>query len=258
MNSFSKQLLISIGTLILYLSQIEATPSSIFWTNCTTSVYETGMGHLDVDNYGTIVNQIGHGYSFSPDIGLSLGLFTWKNLKAEAGFDYFLGDNNLLYFNTKIGIDEDILFPQAPSMSIGIFNVGTRMRGHNQTSQNIVDIVLGKTLPDYAGGGNLYIGGFSGSHLIGKNPQGFMIAYTNTYLETTDCYGNKFYKLKLLMDYASGINTIGGLGVGIAYYFTPNISIETGPVIFNSSKYNGQWKYSFQLDIDFEVFNKKC
>jgi hypothetical protein len=37
-------------------------------------------------------------------------------------------------------------------------------------------------------------------------------------------------------------------------YFTPDISILTGPVWFNSRKIHGDWKWSVQIDISFSVF----
>jgi hypothetical protein len=58
-------------------------------------------------------------------------------------------------------------------------------------------------------------------------------------------------KWVLAGDYASGMNAIGGGGVGVYYYFTPNISILCGPVWFNDTSINGDTKLSVQLDINF-------
>lgn len=59
-------------------------------------------------------------------------------------------------------------------------------------------------------------------------------------------------KWVLAADYASGRNAIGGGGVGIYYYFTPNISLLTGPVWFNDESINGPSpKLTMQLDINF-------
>lgn len=239
--------------LILLLNCLEATPSTVFWTVCTTNVYAAGTGHIDADNYFTVFNQRGHGASLSPDIGFELGFLNWKDLSAEAGCDYSGGADDPLYFNIGAAIGEDKLFAQAPSFKVGFFNAGTRYRGHNRTAQNIVDIILGKSFL----GGQLCVGGFSGSRAIGKNRQGFMVSYVHKFCSETYCDGTNYFKWVLCADYASGKNIIGGGGIGIYYYFNPDISILSGPVWFNSEKYNGKWKWSIQIDISFSVFDPK-
>lgn len=244
-----------LSLLIFSSAQIFATPNSVFWTNCTTAVYDVGVGHVDIDIYGSVFNRREEGELFAPDVGFSTGFFNWKDIKCSGGVDYLMAEDDPWYFNAKIGVAEDILFCKAPSMSIGIFNVGTRHSGSEPTSQNIVDIVFGKELPD-AIGGNFYIGGFSGSRIIGKNRQGFMVAYTKSFCKTTDCCGTEYYKWGIAFDYASGKNTIGGLGLGFVYNFTPRINLMTGPVFFNSAEINGKWKWAVQVDIEFDVFKK--
>lgn len=255
-----KNLKNSLGMLFLLIvnfSILEGTPSSAFWTVCTTDVYATGTGHIDVDNYFTVFNRRGHGSSFPPDIGFELGAFSWKDLSAEAGIDYLGGTDDPLFFNIGIGLPEDKLFCHAPSLKVGFFNAGTRYHGPNRTNQNIVDVIIGKSLPDWMGGGRLCIGGFSGSRAMGKNQQGFMISYQRSFCPAKYCDDKDYFKWVLCADYASGKNTIGGGGVGVYYYFTPDISILTGPVWFNSRKINGDWKWSVQIDISFSVFDYK-
>jgi hypothetical protein len=58
-------------------------------------------------------------------------------------------------------------------------------------------------------------------------------------------------KVQFAADYASGKNYIGGGGVGLYYYFTPNISILAGPVWFNDKGINGKMKWTTQLDMNF-------
>lgn len=236
---------------------LEATPSSLFWTVCTTDVYETGIGHTDVDNYFTVFNRRGKGSYFAPDVGLELGLFTISDLSMEAGFDFYGGTDDPLIFNAKIGVKENILFKNAPSASVGIFNVGTRTRAKDRTNQNIVDWIIGKTLPDWIGGGRLFLGVFSGSRAMGKNRQGFMIGYSKSFCEALYCGKTPYFKWQLNCDYASGKNSIGGGSLGIYYFFTPLISIAAGPVFFNDTHFNGKWKWSVQIDISFEVFQPR-
>lgn len=156
---------------VLNCSLLEGTPSSVFWTVCTTDVYSTGTGHIDADNYFTVFNRRGEGSSFSPDIGFEFGVFSFGDFSAETGVDYLGGTDYPLFFNAGIAVAEDKLFEHAPSLKVGIFDAGSRYRGHNRTNQNIVDIIIGKSLPDWLGG-RFCLGGFSGSRAMGKNRQG--------------------------------------------------------------------------------------
>lgn len=249
--------ILTIGFLLLInIGLVEATPSSVFWTICTTDVYATGTGHIDDDNYFTIFNSRKNGSPFPPDIGFELGIFGWEDLIAEAGIDYLGGTDDPLFFNVGISLPEDKLFCHAPSLKVGIFDFGTRYHGRNRTNQNIVDLIIGKSLPDWIGG-TLCIGGFSGSRTMGKNCQGFMVSYQRSFCPAKYCEDEDYFKWVLCADYASGKNTIGGGGVGLYYYFTPDISILTGPVWFNSKKINGKWKWSVQIDMNFPAFDFK-
>ncbi len=237
-------------------SILNGTPTSIFWTNCTTDVVECGSAVFMEDNFSTVFNRRHHGSSFAPDTGVEFGVLSYKDLGVEAGFDYSGGDDDPLYFNIGAAIEEDKLFRQAPSFKVGFFNAGTRTSGHKATNQNIVDFIFGKTLPENIGG-RLFFGVFSGSRAIGKNRQGFMVAYQRGFCPTKYCDDTEYDKWVLNMDYASGKNTIGGGGIGVAYYFTPTINLLTGPVFFNSKKINGNWKWSVQINIGFDIFTCK-
>lgn len=252
-----KKILLILALLAMNFSILGATPSTVFWTVCTTDVYSTGTGHIDEDNYFTVFNRRGHGSSFPPDTGFELGIFSLGEISVEAGVDYLGSANDPLFFNIGAGISEDKMFCHAPSFKVGFFNAGTRYQGRNRTNQNIVDIIVGKSLPDWLGGGRLCVGWFSGNKSIGKNHQGFMVSYQHSFCPAKHCDGKNYFKWVLCADFASGRNTIGGGGVGIYYYFTPDISILTGPVWFNSAKINGNWKWSVQIDISFSVFDAK-
>lgn len=56
-----------------------------------------------------------------------------------------------------------------------------------------------------------------------------MVSYQRPFCPAKHCDGKDYFKRVLCADYASGKNTIGGGGLGIYYYFTPDISILTGP-----------------------------
>ena len=231
---------------------LEATPTSLLWTNCITDVQETGTGHVDQDNYFTVFNRRGHGQAFKPDVGLLFGLFTWHDLSAEAGFDYLGGADDPLFFNGKVGMKENKLFNHSPSFSLGIFNAGTRTKTKFRTNQNVVDFILGKSFEKFLID-DIYMACYSGNRALGKVRQGFMIGATKSFCKDKDCEGKEFYRWELMGDWASGKNYIGGGSIAIAYYFTPDISLETGPVWFNTAKYDGKWKLSVQLDINFPL-----
>lgn len=245
---FSLIILLSINFLTL-----EATPSTVFWTVCTTDVYAKGTGHIDQDNYFTVFNKRGKGASLPPDVGFELGCYSFKEINVEAGFDYLGGTDDPLYFNIGIGVEEEKLFKNAPSLKCGFFDAGTKYHGCNLTNFNVVDFIIGKTLPEIIGG-KICLGVFSGNKSLGKNQQGFMISYQKPFCKAISCDDKEYYKWVFCCDYASGKNVIGGGGIGIYYYFTPDISIVTGPVWFNTNKYNGPWKWSVQIDMSFSVF----
>lgn len=238
--------------LLSLFSSLSAQPSSVFWTNCTTAVVPTGSAQIAVYDYFSVFNRRGHGSTLPTDVGFTLGLFTWHDWSCEAGIDYLGGTDDPLFFNAKVGIPENKLFKGAPSFSLGIFNVGTRTR-ENRTNQDIVDVILGADLPGRIGG-TLYVGGFSGSRAMGKVRQGYMVAYQRNFCKKTDCHKTEYYKWTFSADYASGKNTIGGGGLALWYYYTPNIYLETGPVWFNDARINGKWKWSVQIYINVPIF----
>lgn len=243
----------AIFLILTSFTTLEATPSTVFWTVCTTDVYATGTCHIDEDNYFTVFNQRGYNSFFPSDTGLELGIFSWNDWSAEAGVDYLGGTNNPFYFNAGIAIAEEKLFALAPALKIGIFNVGTSTERTNRTDYNIVNVIAGKSLPKWLGG-RVCVGGFSGSRGLGKNRQGFMASYQRPFCSAKYCDDREYFKWVFCADYASGKNAIGGGGFGIYYYFTPDISILTGPVWFNSRKILGDWKWSVQIDISFSIF----
>ncbi len=238
--------------MLVGFSRIEATPTSAFWTVCTTDVQETNVPHIDVDNYFRLFHHNRDQSAIWPiDVGLTYGLFNWNDMKAEIGIDYIAPTRDPVYFNAKLGIAEEKLFTYSPGMSLGIFNVGTKTHGQNKTNQNIGDFCISKSLPEaMLIGGRVTAGTFVGNHTMGKNRVGGMVAYDRQFCPAKDASGTEYHKWEFIADYASGKNTIGGGGFATIYYFTPKISIETGPVWFNDQSINGKWKWSIQLDID--------
>jgi hypothetical protein len=204
-------------------------------------------------DYFSVFNRRGHGSVFPTDFGVTFGVLDWKNIHGEAGIDYLGGTDDPLFFNAKLGLDQDKLFKYAPSLSVGLFNWGTRYHTSGRTNQNIVDGIFGRTLP-FGIEGSIYVGGFHGSKTIGKNRSGVMGAIQLNFKKAKDCHDKEYFRWQFYADYASGKNTIGGGGFALAYYFTPDISLETGPVWFNDASVNGKWKWSVQAYWDIPVW----
>jgi len=189
------------------------------------------------------------------DIGLEVGLFEWHDFKCELGVDYYGGADDPVNFNAKVGMGEDKLFKHAPSFNVGIFYCGTRRKGPLPTNDNIVDFIFGKSLPESIGG-KVFIGAYSGSHSMGPVTKGILLGYEYNFWEAKDCHGEKYNKLRFAADWATGKNIIGGGGIGFVYYFTPDITITTGPAFFLDTKINGRWKWILELDILFDAYTK--
>lgn len=85
---------------------------------------------------------------------------------------------------------------------------------------------------------------------MGKDRQGWMVGFIRNFCKTEDCEGKEYYKWVLAADYASGKNTVGGGGVGVYYYLTPDITLLTGPTFFNDAGLNGKWKWTVQVNIN--------
>jgi hypothetical protein len=249
-----KKFLVLLVAVVASYSTIEATQTSLFWTNCTTHVLPTGLGQLDVYNYFTVWNKRNHNQYFAPNVGLELGVFSWDYVEVEAGFDFEGGTDDPLLFNAKAAVEEDVLFCGAPSFSISMFDFGTRYHGEDRTNFNILGFVVGKSFSVYQPV-TIFTGGFVGNRIMGQNRGGFWVGLQTYFCPAVDCCGVEYHKWELIADYASGKNVLGGGGVGVGYYLNPHVVIETGPTFFNTRKYNGRWKWSVQIHIQFEVFD---
>lgn len=162
------------------------------------------------------------------------------------GFDFLAPADDPLYFNAKVGTPEGKLFDESPAWNIGLWNIGTK---DEVTNYDIFQVTLGKTIPWNLG--RIHIAGYFGltetletTASSGDGDRaGFMIGY--------DKYIWKD-KIMFAADYATGKNAIGGGGLGLYYFFTPNISLLSGPVWFNDPDLNGDWKWTVQLDVNFK------
>ena len=228
-----------------------ATPSSTYWTPATTDVQAFRTVHVGVDNYFTVFRSTADGAGgFPTDVGLTAGVLPYSKLLMEIGIDTLEPSDHPLFFNAKVGTPESALFKGAPAVSVGIFDVGTES---GTTNQNIVHGMLGKTIPGVC---RLFAGGYVGNKDVLLNAQGeseatgFMVAFDRGLMPVKDREGGGYNRLVLCGDYASGKNALGGGGVGLYWYFASNVSLLTGPVWFNETAINGEWKWTTQLDVN--------
>lgn len=237
-----KFLLVFVGSLFALSGacKVWATPSTTYWTPATGDIQPFGVWHITYDTY------VSDESDFPADYGLTVGVLPFEKLQMEAGIDIMEPTDDPLLFNAKIGTPEGKLFENSPAWGLGVWNIGTKS---GVTDFDIFQWTLSKSLP--ANLGRLHVAGYYGltdtleeTATGGDGDRlGFMVAY------------DKFiYKDKVMFaaDYASGENAIGAGGFGLYYFFTPNISLLSGPVWFNDEDLNGNWKWTVQLDINFK------
>lgn len=246
----------------IWAASLYATPTSVFWTPCTTEVVPVGVGEFGADCYFKLFPEPHRGQILTPDLGLTIGALNWYDLKMEIGLDYLPAFPSVLItndfdcpilFNSKIAIDECRLFPYAPSFAVGIFALGVT----TSSSLNIFYTVVGKKLPCYLSGGDFYLGAYKQSKTFGKNKYGLMVAYQKKFCKQTYCDDEEYFKWVFTADYATGKNESGAGGVGLYYYFSPYVSVAVGPTFFNSAKIYGSWKWAVFFDVDFPIVTCK-
>jgi hypothetical protein len=246
----SEFLLVATASCLLGISAAHATPSSTFWTPCTTDVQPFGTAHITYDTYFTVGRSGTKASAFPIDLGLTGGVLPFKELNMEVGFDVLEPLDDPYFFNAKLGTPEGSLFNGSPALNVGIFDVGTHP-GVND--YDIVDFLVGKTLPRDLG--RVFAGAYYGSNTLRSSSRelqnvGWMVGYDRGFCSVKQ--GEKeFKRFVVAADYASGKNFIGGGGVGLYVYFTPTIDLLTGPVWFNDARMNGDFKWTVQLDISF-------
>ncbi len=240
-----------VSAMVAGAASASATPSSTDWTPATTDVQAFRVLHVGIDNYFTTFRTARDGAGdFPTDVGLTVGVLPVRKVQMEIGIDTLEPSDHPLYFNAKLGTPENILFRGAPALSVGVFNVGTES---GATDQNIVHGVLGKTIPGVC---RLFVGGYVGNDRVLVDARGeaagsgFMLGFDRGFLPVGAAGGDSFNRLVLAGDFASGKNAFGGGGLGLYYYFSPSISLLTGPVWFNEEAINGEWKWTTQLDVN--------
>jgi hypothetical protein len=247
-------------SLVLLAGTAFATPSTTYWTPCVMDIQPYKVWHFGEDNYFTVNKKADSGEqgAFPTDVQLEVGVLPFEKIQMEVGIDAMYPTDHPYMFNAKIGTPEDSLFKGSPGINVGIFDVGTYSQGqanHGRTDYDIVDFIVGKTLPLNLG--RLHAGYYVGnakalrSSTDEKENTGYMVAFDHGFFSTKDKAGSEYSQVVFAADYASGKNYIGGGGLGLYYYFTKDISMLVGPVWFNDKGINGAMKWTTQLDINF-------
>jgi len=263
-----RSMILAAALTLSFASAAMATPSTQVWIP-SPDVKGFKEVNFGIDYYGRFSQDASAGYNMY-DIGATVGVSPFENLKLEIGVDYLTNniqggghtaDNHPIYFNAKMGTPEDAFgIKGMPAFAVGIYNLGTvdKVETVGSTRQNIVYGLVGKTLPVI---GRLSAGGYHGSSRAlataanGKetnNNNGVMASWDRTMTEVSD-------KLWLAVDYMSGNNANGALSVGGSWAFSKNVSLLVGTVFFNpfykpsgaGDLPGGKPAFTTQLDITF-------
>lgn len=235
----------------LAAARASATPSTTFWTPATTYTQPYLVPHLTYDTYVAEQGMLANDY------GLTMGILPFEKLQAEIGFDVFYPGytQNGFYLNGKVTLPEGAYASWQPGVSLGIQSVGFRS---DINDYNHLHLTIGKT---FAGVGSFAVGAYHGlTKSLYQLPTetkaeqtGFMASYVSPDIKV-GLPG--LDKIVLVGDYASGKNYFGGGGVGASLYFTPAISLLTGPVWFPKGAAATDFMWTFQLDVDVELLKK--
>jgi hypothetical protein len=241
---------LAVATALLFCSAVaRATPSTVVWTPATTYVQPVLVPHLTYDTY--FAEQGAYGIN----TGLTVGVLPFEKVQGEIGVDLFYpGDTqNGLYLNAKVGVPEGALGSGFPGVSGGIYNVGFES---DVTDYNILHAELSKTFPV----GTFAVGAYYGLNdalLVDENGEaaqgGFMASWTGPELKT-DLPG--LLKIVPAIDFMTGSSALGAVGTGLSLYFSPTVSLITGPVFFLNPDVqpgNASFMWTFQIDIDVPV-----
>ena len=236
---------IALGGLLLALlgfgELAKATPSTAFYTPCTTYIQPFKVPHLTYDSY------FNDEVDFPTDVGLAVGLLPWEKFQAEAGFDLFLPSEYPWQFNARAGVPDDALFKNSPGINLGIWGMGTEDDVNNF---DILQLNVGKTIPKI---GSIAAGIYKGLNedlLEDENGNdqslGWMVSYYRTLEPFTDRIG-------VSADYMSGKNIFSGGGVGAYFWFTKFIDLILGWVWFENQELNPKsGLFTIQLDVDLD------
>jgi len=215
-----------------------ATPTGQIWIPSTDA-----KGFKEVTINETNIVRFSNATDAGPnyyDLGIVAGVLPFEAVKLEIGVDFLTTgtkakiDDYPFYFNAKLATAEDIVFKGMPAFAVGIYNLGTYDKPEVglSTRQNIVYGLVAKTIPVI---GRISAGGYYGAKRAlanGTNTadtnmnSGAMVSWDRTISEVSD-------KLWVAVDYMSGNNGNGQLGIGASWAFSKMVTLLAGVQIFN-------------------------
>lgn len=247
MKKLHKILLATIALGLFTANLALATPSTQIWIP-STDVQKFGTFHLGIDNYLRSEEDANGDRPHVYDFGLTAGVLPYEKIQMEAGVDVILNgtdyDDHPFYFNAKLATPEGSMAEWSPAIAVGGFGFGTE---DDATDYNIVYGLVAKTFP--------VIGRLSAGYYVGNDDvlldedgdednEGVLLSWDRTMSEISD-------KLWMAVDYQGGDNSFGALSVGVAWAFSPNVSVIVGYDWYNENKTAGEDTFTTQLDINF-------
>jgi hypothetical protein len=219
-------------------SSAMATPTGQIWIPSTDA---KGFKEVTINviNIARFSNRADAGPNYY-DVGVTAGVLPFESLKLEIGVDYLttgtkaIVDDYPFYFNAKLATAEDLGFKGMPAFAVGVYNLGTYDKPEValSTRQNLAYGLVAKTIPVI---GRISAGGYygakralaNGTNTIDSNMNsGVMASWDRSISEISD-------KLWMGIDYMSGNNGNGQLGIGASWAFSKQITVLTGVQIFN-------------------------
>ena len=205
---------------------------------------------IGVNNYARFSSDPNTAGTNTFGIGLTTGLLPFEKVKLEVGTDYTTpgakaGSAYPFTFNAKLATTEDALVTGMPAFAVGAYNVGTI---DAQDAPNMKYALVAKTLPVV---GRLSVGGYIGDkdsiYLLDANGKkentGVLASWDRTITEVSD-------KLWVAVDYMSGKNGLGGIGIGGSWAFSKQVSLLTGVTFYNEETLAGKTSFTTQLIIN--------
>jgi len=175
---------------------------------------------IGINNYATFTTDDADKWNVY-GIGLTTGLLPFEKLKLEVGTDYTSQTKNAFNFNAKLATPEDALVSGLPAFAIGGFALDS-----SDGAPNIIYALAAKTFPVI---GRLSIGGYTGDKdALTDDNTGVLASWDRSMPEISD-------KLWLAVDYMSGDNGFGGIGIGGAWTFSKQISVLVGATFYNDT-----------------------
>lgn len=221
----------------------EATPSSqIVIPSPDSQPFATV--HLGIDVRTTLFTSAEDGgRDYPTGFGATVGLVETPFFDVEVGVDLREQSDEPWYFNAKLTIKEGVFHEFSPAFAIGMYDAGL---DQDLAGYNISYALIAKTFPIF---GRITLGYYYGSDLLllddagEPSHHGILASWDRTLAEVDD-------RLWLAVDYMGGGNIYGALSFGVAWRFSPNISVLAGYTVFNDIDVAGENVYTIQVDID--------